>query len=125
MNCDELRGRLMISDRAEATVAVDAHLEECAACRDFLARFALARESLRAHRSEHLPGPLFARRVSAAVPGGSDLLGWAAVRLLPAALALTLALTAWAWLATPAPGELAEQAPTDDLLAWALEEDGS
>lgn len=125
MNCDETRNRLMTSDRTDLTGETAAHLKECASCASFLSRLGLAQASLRDHRSDHLPDAYFARRVSAAVTGGSDQLGWAAARLLPVALALTLVLTAWAWLATPSPSALVEQAPTEDLLGWILEEDGS
>lgn len=126
MTCDEIRSRLMVVEGpVPASEPIAAHLEECAACREFAGRLELARDALRAHASDHQPDPLFARRVSAALPSGPDLLGWAALRLLPATLGLALALSACCWLATPAPGELVEPSPTDDLLAWALSEDGS
>ncbi len=125
MNCDKARGELMRTDRADLKVEVAAHLDECESCAAFLHNFELAEASLRDHRSEHLPDARFAQRVSAAVANETDQLGWAAARLLPAALALTLVLTAWAWLATPSPSMLVEQSPTDDLLSWVLQENGS
>lgn len=125
VKCDEIRSRLMTSDRAALSREAVAHLAGCDECAAFRRRLDLARESLRDHQADHLPDPHFAQRVSASVPGDADQLGWAAVRLLPVALALTLALTAWAWLATPGPSAMFEQSPTEDLLGWVLEEDGS
>ncbi len=125
MRCDELRDQLMVVDRGELPAAAAAHLEECEECAEFRRRLELAAESLRRHRTDHLPDAYFAQRVSAVAAGETDQLGWAAVRLLPVALALTLVLSAWAWLATPSPSALVEQSPTDDLLTWVLEENGS
>lgn len=124
MDCDEVRNRLTAIGGTESP-ALERHLAECAECERFARRFELARAALRDHRSDHQPDPYFAQRVSAALPAEPDPLGWAAVRLLPVALALTLVLTAWAWLTTPGPSALVEPAPTEDLLTWALEEDGS
>lgn len=125
MSCHEIRDRLLASERAELPSALRAHLDECAGCAEFARRFELARASLRGHQAEHQPDPYFAHRVSALAAAGSDELGWAARRLLPVTLALVLAMSAWCWLATPGPSELFERAPTEDLLSWALEEDGS
>lgn len=125
MSCHEIRDRLLESPTAELPPAIEAHLDECSACAAFARRFELARESLRGHQAEHQPDPYFARRVSALAAAGPDELGWAVRRLLPVTLALVLAMGAWCWLATPGPSELFERAPTEDLLSWALEEDGS
>lgn len=121
MNCDRARRDLMTEGRP-ADEGVRAHLESCTMCADFASRFEEARALLRDHRSQHQPDAHFATRVSAAASAESQLLGWAALRLLPATLALLLALSAWAWWSTPGPGSLTEMAPTDDLLAWAIEE---
>jgi hypothetical protein len=102
---------------------LDRHLGSCAACSRFERDLGLARELLQAHRADHQPDSHFARRVTANLPGDTELLGWAAFRLLPAALALLLALSLWAWSSTPGPRTLVETSPTDDLLAWAIEED--
>ncbi len=125
MTCDEYRDKLLAWEGIEPPPPVRAHLESCTSCAAFARRFETAREALRDHRAEHQPDPYFARRVSALAAGGSDPLGWAAMKLLPVTLTLVLAMSAWCWLATPGPSELFEQAPTEDLLGWALEESGS
>ena len=124
MNCDDLRNRV-VAEGAERSPEIEAHLTDCPECGAFASRVALAHESLRAHHAEHLPDPYFAQRVSALVQGGSEGLGWAALKLLPATLALVLAMTAWCWLATPGPSELVESSPSEDVLGWVLEESGS
>ncbi len=126
MNCDETRSLLLDPRLDGATTPVlDNHLSGCGSCSAFARRFGVARELMRARQAEHRPDAYFAQRVSAAVPGDTELLGWAAARLLPATLALLIALTAWAWLSTPGPSGLVEISPTDDLLTWAIEGDGS
>lgn len=99
------------------------HLESCAECADFATRFATTRDGLRRHRARVLPDAGFAARVTAALPAADsgDEVSRAALRLLPAAIALTLVLGVWAWLGTSSPASLAETAPTDDVLAWVLE----
>lgn len=124
MNCREARDLLMRNEKRTAA-AVASHLAGCDGCAEFGRKLDLAQAAFRAHQGEHLPDPAFAQRVRASLPGDTDLIGWAALRLLPATLALTLVLSAWCWLATPGPQALFEQSPTDDLLSWALEEDGS
>lgn len=124
MNCREVRDLLMRDERPAAS-AVTGHLASCDGCTEFARRLDLAQADLGAHQGDHLPHPAFAQRVRASLPGDTDLIGWAALRLLPATLALTLVLSAWCWIATPGPQALFEQSPTDDLLSWALEEEGS
>lgn len=123
MSCREIRDQLMQNEQ-DLPEGVTAHLSSCPDCAGFAEKMHLARAAFRAHRSDHVPGPGFAYGVRAALPGRADLLGWAALRLLPATLALTLVLSAWCWVATPGPQALLEQSPTDDLLGWVLE-DGS
>ena len=65
--------------------------------------------------------PAFAARVVADLPRPSPVLGWAALRLLPAATALLLVLSAWVWFGTGTPSEMVASAPTDDLVSWVLE----
>jgi hypothetical protein len=127
MNCREARDRLTAIDAKgavalPATDPVAAHLEGCAACSGFAASLTAARQLLGEHHAGVEPDAAFAARVVAALPGGAhDLLGRAALRLLPAALALVLVLAGWTLIASRRPASLVEQAPTDDLLAWALE----
>lgn len=107
MRCAELRDRLLTMPTAELTRLVDppsdraavapgpaAHLADCADCAAFARRAAALRGGLPAHRSEAVPGPEFAARVVARLPGGAaEMLGWASLRLLPAALALAVAFS--------------------------------
>lgn len=122
MNCKETRDQLL---RSATDARVDAHLRSCPGCSAFARRLGVAEETLRQHHAHHQPDPYFAQRVKAALPDAPDVLGWAAVRLLPGTLAAALVLSVWCWIATPGPDSLVEQSPTDDLLAWVIEEDGS
>ncbi|MGB6640495.1 MAG: hypothetical protein WBG67_06965, partial [Thermoanaerobaculia bacterium] len=71
------------------------------------------------------PDAGFSARVVAALPNSSpDVLGWAAIRLLPATLALALVLTVWALAATPSPTSLLEQSVDEDLWTWILSSPG-
>jgi hypothetical protein len=82
-----------------------------------------ARLFFRRHHANVQPDPAFADRVTARLRREPvELLGWAALRLLPATLALVLIL---AWLAFQAAGsnevQIAE-AGSGDLIGWVLEE---
>ena len=104
------------------------HLSGCPACSRFAESLALAREELARPRSAAEPDGGFAARVAAAVGGRRHdpgaTLGWAALRLLPAAAALVAAL---GWLAFEAPaappdaaGFLLGDPSRETLLSWAL-----
>lgn len=94
------------------------HLALCPACTGFAARLAEVERALAAHRATELPPAGFSRRIAARLPPPEDLVGWAALRLLPATLALVLLLS---WLnqrtqeATPASD------PADVLSSWVLD----
>jgi len=97
MRCADVRRMLMdgtVATSAARATELDAHLAGCADCRAFAARREAVRAGLRAHQFEHVPDAAFAARVTAALPGPTEVLGWAAMRLLPAALALAL-LVSW------------------------------
>jgi hypothetical protein len=102
-------------------------------------RLAAAREYFREHHSGALPDAGFAARVAARlVPEPLSALGWAAVRLLPAAVALAAVLGFLA-ARTPAPtangaasspsdrsaarvvDRTTDRTTDDDLLTWVLE----
>src|SRR5436190_15930265 len=102
MRCDEARERLTASASAATDENLRAHLDACAGCAAFAQRLDATRLVLRSRRSDFVPDPAFSARVVAALPGTTELLGWAAVRLLPAALALAL-LCGW-YGATRGPG---------------------
>lgn len=122
-DCSRTRNELLRGvDRVSGSAA--RHLESCDGCAAFAERFEAARASLSEHRSGAQPDAGFAARVTAALPAteaGGDLVSRAALRLLPAAVALTLVLGAWCWLATSSPASIAESVPTDDVLVWVLE----
>lgn len=87
-------------------------------------RLEQARRYFQEHHANVEPDAAFAQRVSARLERQpSELLGWAALRLLPATAAL-LAILAWfAFQSTPlTPTDVAGAAPTDDLLSWVLED---
>jgi hypothetical protein len=112
VNCATVRRRL-IEDRHDPGIA--GHLETCASCATFAARRAALATALGAERKPHVPDPAFAARVLARRGGPIELLGLAAWRLMPAALALALAA---AWLSATAPPSLVDLIldPSDDAV---------
>lgn len=98
--CRAVRDRLMrIEPAGEAT----AHLDACPECAAFARRLELAREALRrpAASADALePGASFALRVVDRLPKPAELLGWAALRALPAAVVLVLTLL-WIGVSQP------------------------
>jgi hypothetical protein len=121
MNCDTVQKTLIV-ESARRGVEIAEHLEGCAACSRFAERLAMAHETLETHHAGVRPDPAFAARVVANLPEPSPVLGWAALRLLPAATALLLVLSAWVWFGTDTPSEMVAAAPTDDLVSWVLED---
>lgn len=118
MDCRAVRDRLtrQVSGPSEA-----AHLEGCRECAAFANRLALAREVFGSPGAVIEPDPGFARRVVERLPQPAEVLGWAALRALPAALVLALAL-AWVGASEPSPPTLlltAEASP-DALLTWSV-----
>ena len=120
MNCRSAQRRLT-SEQTGDRARLEAHLAECGDCSRLAARLDLARQALEEHHTDVTPNGAFAARVLSDLPQPSPILGWAAVRLLPAAAALLLVLSAWAWLAAPVVSELSDTSPTDDLVSWVLE----
>ncbi len=121
MNCSETRDRLGRGAGGRAAGPLADHLADCSACRAFARRYDEARGGLREHLLEVEPGAEFAARVVARLPHRPSLLGWAALRLLPATLALALVLSGWCLLSAPAPGDLLADSPTDDPLSWVID----
>jgi len=122
VTCREVRDRLAAGvDRPEEAVA--RHLTDCHECTRFAARLQLARGIFREHHAGIEPDSHFAARVAARLDGEpASPLGWAAVRVLPATLALLLVLAWLSW--SVAPNTTAAQtvvSPTEDLLSWVLE----
>jgi|CXWL01.1.fsa_nt_gi hypothetical protein len=119
--CRQLRDRLLAGAAAPdaASAGAAAHLDGCAECQAFAGRLVATRSILSTRRAEVEPTPSFAPRVVAALPDTTELLGWAALRLLPAALALALGLTCFGLLQAPSPTALLNDPSADLLLTYA------
>ena len=115
MNCKSAR-KLISSSADEPRLA--RHLAACPECERFAGRWAELRSELRRRRTTLAPDAGFAARVTARLGAPADPFAWAARRLLPATLALTLALGGWCLLRTPGPATLAEELADGDLLSW-------
>jgi hypothetical protein len=76
--------------------------------------------SLADHRTTVVPPAGFADRVRARLPRNDDLLGWAALRVLPATLVL-IALLSWLNLRGVETVEIEAVDPTDAVLSWVLD----
>ena len=123
MSCDDTRDRLT-SGNVEA-LEVSEHLDRCDACARYAARIGIARQLFREHQGNVEPDAHFAGRVSARLRGQPvSTLGWAAVRVLPATLALLLVLAWLSWQATSHPASSFLASPTEDPLGWVLDPTG-
>lgn len=121
MSCRSTRDLMMKRSRDSMGVEVRRHLEDCEGCTRFAERLGLADELLSERQLELDPDAGFAARVVAALPEPPQVLGWAALRVLPATLALALVLVGWTFLQTQTPSVLVEESPSDDLLTWVVE----
>ncbi len=117
MRCDDFRDRLLAGARLEGGLA--AHLPACPECAAFAERLAAVRGALRQGRPAPLPDPGFSHRVLARLPQSSELLGWAALRALPAALAVVLALAWFSATEPPSVDTVLSAEPSPDLLLTA------
>jgi len=123
MSCKRYRDDLTSAGGAPGR-ALELHLESCDACRRYARRLSTARGLLREHHGGVEPDAAFAGRVAARLQTKpADLLGQAALRLLPACLVLVLVL-GWFALRTAPTTQTQVVAPTDDLLTWVLENAG-
>jgi hypothetical protein len=87
------------------------------------ARLEQARIYFREHHAGVEPDSGFATRVAARLERPStDLLGWAAWKLLPATLALAVVLAWFALQVTPGTGSVASASPAEDPVGWILNE---
>jgi hypothetical protein len=121
-SCREIRDRLESAGAGNRSRDVEAHLEGCAGCERFASRLDAVRDALAGHRANVQPDAGFAARVAAQLRNDpADVLGWAAVRLLPATLVLLAALAWIAFQTTAMPSELLSESPTDDLLTWVVQ----
>jgi len=121
MRCAEARDLLLRRPAPEPPEpAVAAHLAGCPACALYGRRLAAARVLL-ARESAVAPGPGFARRVVARLPSSTQVLGWAALRTLPAGIVLAAALGCLGLLQSPTSAGplLASDPPPEVLLTYA------
>jgi anti-sigma factor RsiW len=121
MTCHRLRDRLLAGEVGEE---IARHLAACPECARFAARWEAARGELRnrAHPAAPEPPPAFARRVVARLPGSAEVLGGLALRALPAAVVLALAL-AWVGLdqaPLPAASVLVDDPGPEALLTYSV-----
>jgi len=131
MRCRTIQSRLTQGEEAPSAAGphlgpqLRSHLETCSSCREFAARLKSARSALRQHDHEHEPDAGFSARVLRRLPSrersAPDALGWAAWRLLPAALALVLALGGWSLVTSPSPTDLLAESASQDILSWVIE----
>jgi hypothetical protein len=117
-DCAHAREHLLARADHPPSAAAAAHLGSCPDCAAFARRREALRSALRATQSEHLPDADFAARVLQSLPSNTELLGWAALRLLPAALALLLGLTLFGLHQTPPPTALLADPSSGLLLTY-------
>jgi hypothetical protein len=119
MNCRQARELLTAGRTADR--AARRHVADCGECGRFAQRLATVERALSEHHASIAPPAGFAARVQAQLPGGDDLIGWAALRLLPATLGLILLLS-WLNLRTPESPAAEETAdPAEAVLTWVLD----
>jgi anti-sigma factor RsiW len=116
MNCRDVRKQLTHGPGADPELV--RHLSGCPECARFAERMMAVREVLRTRLSTVVPDAGFAARVTARLGAPADPFVWAARRLVPATLALTMVLAGWCLLRTPAPASLAEELADGDLFTW-------
>jgi hypothetical protein len=120
MNCQRARNLLTRDLRPGqgADPALARHLAGCPDCERFANRWAALQQGLKGRLTTVRPDAGFAARVAARLDRPADPFVWAARRLTPVTLALTLVLGGWCLLRTPAPSSLADQLADGDLLTW-------
>ena len=117
------RARDLMTRQPDVGPELARHLASCPECERFAERWTAVREGLRGRRTTVTPDGGFAARVTARLGPPADPFVWAAWRLMPATLALTLVLGGWCLLRTPAPASLADELADGDLLTWVTSED--
>jgi predicted anti-sigma-YlaC factor YlaD len=122
MKCRDLQTRLLTTDVTK-DAALAEHLGGCPGCRDFAQKWTLLRGALGPAATTPEPDAGFSARVMARLPQPSEMLGWAALRALPAAVLLALVLAGLGAAEVPPPVSLLVDEPSSSqLLAWSVQE---
>ncbi len=126
MNCQHVR-KFLTSQGSPVEPEAAQHLRNCASCRRFAERMDAVRRELRRHQTVVEPDGSFSARVldrlaAQPSPPATELLGWAALRLLPVTLMLALLLGGWSLISGPNPETLLTSVDQDPL-AWVLNEE--
>jgi hypothetical protein len=120
MNCPQVRDRLLRIAAGEDESRPVAHLASCQACTAFAHRIDGLRHQLQDH-TVFEPDAYFAERIVARLPRAPEVMGRAALKFLPATLALALVLSGFCFLQTPTPTSLLAGSPSDDPVGWVLD----
>lgn len=128
MSCKAVRREL--SQHSSMSPDVVRHLGRCADCNRLAQSYAQIRSALRERHAGALPDGHFAPRVGAQLreQPRAELLGWAAVRLLPITLGLALMLGWFAWQSGPLALTLEGESTvvsTEDPIEWLLADEES
>ena len=127
MNCRKAR-RAMDDPGNSRTADLAAHLAGCDDCRRLREALDETGSMLRSRHAGVLPDAAFATRVRARLRREpAQVLGTAALRLLPLTVLILMVLSWMAFTATPQVEQAGVDAPTEDVLVWVLEdpEEGS
>lgn len=117
MSCGAVRKHL--TRGAVLPARLREHLAACADCAGYAERLERVRLGLRDHRLEVEPDAGFAARVASRLERGpGEALARAALRLLPAGVALAAVLLWLAWSLAPDPGSLFVVSPRENPLVW-------
>ncbi|HEV8629672.1 MAG TPA: hypothetical protein VGV61_05090 [Thermoanaerobaculia bacterium] len=118
MRCRDARQLLFHRATPEADPQLAAHLAQCSQCGALAARLLAVQQGLRRHQAEHTPDAGFSARVVARLPAPTEMLGRAALRLLPAAFVLALLCTWYTATAGPGLSELLLEPDDGQLLTY-------
>lgn len=133
--CRQIRAALTAGELQPDAPEVAEHLGHCTSCATFAHRLGAFRAALRDHHAGVEPDAAFVARLRGRLPdSATDLMGRAALRLLPLGAAAVLGLGVALWMTN---GELAPTgtsgddtlivdasgttSPVDDPLGWLLE----
>ena len=122
MRCSAVKDRLLQRTGAAAGQPITHHLDGCPACRRFAEHLDEMRRDLRHHHSGFEPDAAFAARVSSRLESDAgEVVGRAALHLLPLSAALLLLLL---WISagtSPREPELTSEDSTQAYIDWILQ----